>query len=199
MLKRDNKGFSTGEARDLRVWGKVLQPQWHIKKRKLSAVLINNVVAKASLYSLRILSLLLLLLFSDSNRAYSNPPSSSLHNKCLAAKDYKGCIEAQLPQKEIFSKAVAYDKCFDHMRSEFAAAAARSGDAGASVYLGYIPELCNESVQLQQQGYSPSSANSTAIANMIRRVQEQKRLRDDQYTRDLINAPNPYLPYIFGR
>ena len=170
------------------------------KKLIFMVSLTNEIVVEAP-FSWRIVSsFAMLLLFSSSPRAYSNPPSSSLHNKCLSAKDYKGCIEAQqLPQKEIFNKAVAYDKCFEYMRSGFAAAAASRENMGPSDYLGLIPELCNESVQLQEQGYSQSSANKTALAIVMRRLQEQKRQRDDQFTRDLINAPNPYLPYIFRR
>jgi hypothetical protein len=145
------------------------------------------------------LALAMVSLLSLPHNAYSSTSSSAAHNKCLAAKDYKGCIEAQSPQKEIFNKAVAYEQCYEYMRSGFAAAAAKTGESGIGSVLGYIPTMCNESVELQQQGYSQGSAYSTAIANLVRRFDEQKRQRDDQFTRDMINTPNPYLPYIFGR
>jgi len=147
------------------------------------------------------LSLAMVSLLSLPHNAYSSTPSSSAHNKCLAAKDYKGCIEAQSPQKAAFNKAVAYEQCYERMQSGLAAAAAarRDNQDVLSWALSNVPVLCNESVELQQQGYSQSSANSTALANLMRRLDEQKRQRDDQFTRDMINTPNPYLPYIFGR
>ena len=145
------------------------------------------------------LALAMVSLLSLPHNAYSSTSSSAAHNKCLAAKDYKGCIEAQSPQKAVFNTAVAYEQCFEYMRSSFAVVAAKRGESDISSVLGYIPTMCNESVELQQQGYSLSSANSTAIANLARRLDEQKRQRDDQFTRDMINTPNPYLPYIFGR
>ena len=69
----------------------------------------------------------------------------------------------------------------------------------------FIPELCNEIVQLQQQGLSENIAIETAAANLLRRLNERNRQRADQAARDLMYAPNPYLapnpffPNAFGR
>ena len=144
------------------------------------------------------LSLAIVSLLSLPHNAYPSTPSPSAHTKCLAAKDYKGCIEAQSPQKEVFNKAVAYEQCYERMKLGFSAAAKGNQDVLSSM-LGFVPIMCNESVELQQQGYSRNSADETAKMNLMRQLQEQKRQRDDQFTRDLINTPNPYLPYIFGR
>ena len=165
----------------------------------LPVCLTIPVVVKTPFAALSASSIAILILLSGSPSAYANPPSSTLHNKCLAAKDYKGCIEAQSPQKEVFNKAFAYEECYEYMRNGFMAEAAKEGLSDIGKMVSYIPVICNESVDLQQQGYSKSSANSTAISNQTRRLAERNRQREDQFTRDLINTPNPYLPYIFGR
>jgi hypothetical protein len=91
----------------------------------LPVCLTIPVVVKTPFAALSASSIAILILLSGSPSAYANPPASTLHNKCLAAKDYKGCIEAQSPRKEVFNKAVACEECYEYMRVGFTAEAAK--------------------------------------------------------------------------
>ena len=141
------------------------------------------------------LTLMICLLLSMPPSAYSGAPSAPVHKKCLAAKDYKGCIEAQLPRGPVFNKAVAYEECSNLMQSLFEWAAAKNGNQDNMLIrsLSQVPVICNESISLQQEGLSLKSANDAALVNHMRRLEEEDRQRKNQFTRDFI------LPYIFGR
>ena len=128
-----------------------------------------------------------LLLFNCKAIAQVSP---SIHKTCSTAKDYKGCVEAQSPKPAAFNRSAAYEACLDSVYKRLA----HIPNAAP-----YIPKICNQSVELQSQGMGEKSAQTTAMANLVSELQQQQQQRTEQFNRDLINSPNPYAPYIWGR